>query len=310
MKQKKMFKKFYIEITNICNLTCSFCPISTRKLEFMSPELFEKIVIDAKQYTDYIYLHVKGEPLLHPNLDEILSISSKYQLNVTITTNGTLIEKQRDVLLKHPCIRQINISIHSFFANRNPSDRFADLQQFVDSSDYFQDIYNFSNLALTQSKMNLSYRLWNLNRANQHSICENEITEEMLSDENKAILHSLENHYQMQLKYPLLLGNQLTKRVYLNFEEQFQWPDLTLEVLSQQGFCYGLRNQIAVLVDGSVVPCCLDNNGVVTLGNMNHQSLEDILNGERAQAMIHGFSNRMVTEELCQKCGFRERFNH
>ena len=108
-----MFNRIYIEITNICNLKCSFCPITTRKKEFMSVSNFEVVLSKIKNYTKHIYLHVKGEPLMHPNLDEILKLASTYDLNVNITTNARLLKDKIDILNNNK-IRQINISLHSF----------------------------------------------------------------------------------------------------------------------------------------------------------------------------------------------------
>ena len=108
---KKRFKRIYIEITNICNLNCSFCPPTNRKKEYMNIESFQKIISKMENYTDYIYLHIKGEPLMHPNLKEFLELCSN-KFFVNITTNATLLKANKELLIDAN-IRQISISLHS-----------------------------------------------------------------------------------------------------------------------------------------------------------------------------------------------------
>ena len=108
----KRFSKIYVEITNNCNLNCSFCSKDNLPKKEMSVDEFRIVIDKIKDYTDNIYLHVKGEPLLHSHLDEILTICDNIGINVRITTNGTLLSKKKDILLKHN-IKQINVSLHS-----------------------------------------------------------------------------------------------------------------------------------------------------------------------------------------------------
>ena len=308
MNSKKRFKKFYIEITNVCNLNCSFCPTTMRTPEFISVAMFDKFATEAKIYTDYLYLHVKGEPLLHPELDSILTICDKLNLNVTITTNGTRIRSCQDVLLAHSCIRQVNFSLHSFFGNQSSIGK-KDLESFeIHNIDYFKDIFNYANKVLDSNHTNISYRLWNLGFTTNSVNSKTEIIKENLSSENKSILTAIADAHKVNISSSLNRGNKLKNCLYLNFEEEFQWPALEEEIVSEYGFCYALRNQIAVLVDGTVVPCCLDGEGIISLGNLKQESLVNILNKDRTTKLQDNFSKRIVTEELCKKCGYRIRF--
>jgi radical SAM protein with 4Fe4S-binding SPASM domain len=103
-------------------------------------------------------------------------------------------------------------------------------------------------------------------------------------------------------------GTQLAPKVYLEPGEKFDWPDLNAPEGSDRVFCYGMRDQIGVLCDGTVVPCCLDHDGDLALGNLLTQEMEDILSTPRAKAIFDGFSNRQAAEELCRKCGYARRF--
>lgn len=100
----------------------------------------------------------------------------------------------------------------------------------------------------------------------------------------------------------------LRDHLYLERAGKFDWPDLSANESGTQ-FCYGLRDQLGVLVDGTVVPCCLDHEGDIPLGNLFTQPLTEILTSPRACTLREGFSRRKPAEELCRRCGFAARFN-
>lgn len=290
----KKFKKFYIEITNVCNLACNFCPQTKREPEFMKVENFSNILDKIKPYAEYIYLHVKGEPLLHPEIDKLLDLSYEKGFKVNITTNGTLIYKVKDKLLTKPALRQVNFSLHSFDGNDHSKNK----------DEYINNILSFSNSAIKKTNMLISLRLWNLS--------ENNIAN-LERKRNHSLLEIIEKefnlNYKIQEKVSPGRGIKISDRIYVNQDHQFKWPDLNEEADNGEGFCYGLRNQIAILVDGTVVPCCLDGEGVINLGNINKMDFSKIIESKRATDIFNGFSNRQAVEELCKKCGYRKKFN-
>jgi MoaA/NifB/PqqE/SkfB family radical SAM enzyme len=290
----KKYKKVYVEITNACNLRCNFCPETKRKAEFMSENAFEQILDQIKPFTDYIYLHVKGEPLLHPNLGNFLDISYEKGFKVNITTNGTLIDKVGDALIKKPAVRQINFSLHSFDGNEGELSK----DQYIDS------ILIFSSKAIAESAIIISLRLWNLDEV---------LVTEDQRKRNVDIIHRIEENFKLpfEIQANLSAGKALKigNRVYLNQDYEFKWPDVKEEEDFDKGSCYGLRNQAAILVDGTVVPCCLDGEGIMNLGNVHECEFADIVSGKRAEKIRLGFCNHDVVEELCRKCGYRKRFN-
>lgn len=289
----KKFKKIYIEITNVCNLNCDFCPQTCRKPEFMSIELFCRILDQIKGYTEYIYFHVKGEPLLHPEIDKLLDISYERGFKVNITTNGTLINRVKDKLLMKPGLRQVNFSLHSFDGN----------EMLQDKEEYINNILAFIKEARSNSDLITSMRLWNLE---ENSVSNYE------RKRNNEILEIIEREFNLPYKIQEMVqpgrGIKIADKVYLNQEYLFQWPDLSQDEDNGLGFCYGLRNQVAILVDGTVIPCCLDGEGVINLGNIETNHFSDIIESERASKIFEGFSNRVAVEELCRKCGYRKRF--
>ena len=277
-----MFKKIYIEITNICNLKCAFCPDSKRAKRLMSVEEFESVVSKISNHTKLVYLHVKGEPLLHPDLDSILSILEKYNLKTNITTNGTLISDKIEILKKSKAIRQINISIHSFTQNK------------VLKSDYLNNIFK----AVEQlDDVIISYRLWNLGDFNKNDI-------------NEDLIEKLETYYNIKDLKQILKDNQsfkLSDNIYINQDIEFTWPDINGKNIIQNGKCLALKDQIAILVDGTVVPCCLDNNGDIPLGNIFNETIEEILNKPLTILIKENFKKNIITCDLCKTCGFLKR---
>ncbi|MBA4366152.1 MAG: radical SAM protein [Desulfobacterium sp.] len=281
----KRFKKVYIEITNTCNLSCNFCLKSARKSGMQTKESFQYILNEIKPFTDYIFLHVKGEPLLHPELLDFLDLADSFGIKVNITTNGVLINKVQDAFLKKPAIRQINFSLHSLTENKKEN--------------YLGDILHFVHAALTQTHIIISLRLWNLHK------------KDMAGDgKNKVIISAIEDRFCGEIEGNVIAGKglKIKERLYLNTDYEFEWPNLDTDYQNENGFCYALRDQIAILVDGTVVPCCLDGDGITDLGNIFYQNFSRIINSERAKAIYNGFSNHKAIEALCTKCRYKERF--
>lgn len=288
----RKFKKVYIEITNVCNLSCNFCPKTKRKYKFMNKEEFTYILEQVKPFTDHIYFHLMGEPLLHENIEYFFKESKEKGLHVNLTTNGTLLNKVGDKIINSNAVRQVNISLHSFEANKKT----------VELEEYLNNVTDFIIKARENSNIICAIRLWNMDSEDLRG--ENNLNKEILKiiEENLGLEFSLSEKLQESNKI------KLKDKVYLNMAEKFQWPDIKIDTLGENVFCHGLRNQIGILADGTVVPCCLDSDGNLELGNVFEKTLEDILNGERATNIYNGFSRRVAVESLCQKCGYATRF--
>lgn len=286
------YKKIYVEITNVCNLKCDFCPLTKRPPQFMTEAAFEGIVFKIKDLTDQIYLHVMGEPLLHPNLSSFLEICHTHGLKVNITTNGVLIQTAKDILLTAPAIKQVNFSLSSFEANKGT----------LALEKYIEQITAFILESQEKTQIVNSLRLWNLDGE----------TTKGANNWNEQIMAYLEAHlnlgFSIKEKCMSYRSGKLSNNVYVNIAHKFEWPDIEQTDMSDRVFCYGLRDQIGILVDGTVVPCCLDSDGNIPLGNIFENSIESIIDSDRAKKMYKGFTDRQVTEELCKKCGFARKF--
>lgn len=276
------FKRIYVEITNCCNLNCSFCIHNHRKEEVMSVDAFHHVLKQVNDYSDYIYLHVLGEPLLHPHLDEILSLCDQYQKKVIITTNATLLKKRYDALM-HSCIQTINVSLHSYYEHR--------------MDDYLENIFECAK-GLAERKIHVNYRFWQLQDGS-------------LNEEMNALLNRVLEEYQVDefLQVRNLMRFNLAPYIHLHFDALFEWPSLGHVFVSDKGRCYGMKSMCGVLVDGTVVPCCLDSKGDIALGNIFTQSMDEILQSNRTQQMLKGLQSQKLVEPLCQRCGYRRRFS-
>ena len=277
---EKRFRKVYLEISNICNLRCSFCPGTKRQPRVMGEAEFSLLLSRLQPWTEYLYFHLMGEPLCHPRLEVFLRLAAEAGFQVILTTNGTLLQKQQDMLLRAPALNKVNISLHAFEAN--------DLQ--MPFADYLAQCLAFGKAAEGQKLV--SYRLWN-------SGGQEELNDQILA----AVKAQFPGPWVQERR-----GIRIGQRVYLEHGDKFDWPDLSAPEGGERVFCYGLRDQLGVLCDGTVVPCCLDHEGDLALGNLLETPLEQILATPRAQAIYRGFSDGKAAEALCRKCGYARRF--
>ena len=274
------FKKVYLEITNVCNLRCSFCPGTKRAGRFLSTAEFDRLTDRLRDKTKYLYFHLMGEPLLHPQLGEFLRIAGEKEFYVNLTTNGTLLEKAGEILLSASALHRINISLQSWEANAENRSL----------HDYVNLCAAFAQRAAAQGIL-VSLRLWNGGGAEAR---------------NAEIIELL--HGTFPPPWETAQRNEvLAPRVFLERGERFDWPAADA---AETGtcFCYGLRDQIGILCDGTVVPCCLDAEGALALGNLLETELDNILSSPRARAIYDGFSGRKAVEPLCRRCGYAARF--
>ena len=288
---KKRFYKVHVEISNICNLQCSFCPVVIRTKKLMDVETFEKIIPQIAPMTEMVAFHLMGEPLLHPKLEQFLEICAKHSLPVFFVSNGVLLTEKRSELLLHPTIRQVNFSLHSFYDNFPGKD----------PAEYLEKIFQFTEMAFEKRPdLYLNYRLWNLQTPNQNT------------DLNRDFRNRIEKRFGVLIPDEVNVKNvksrRLLNRLYLHYDTEFIWPALDLPVIGTKGTCYGLSSHFGILAEGTVVPCCLDKEGNIPLGNVHEQDIESILSSPHARATLEGFQKRKLVNDLCQRCNYVTRF--
>lgn len=274
-----MYSRVYVEITNICNMRCSFCHGHSRPPRQLSREEFSQILSQLEGKTEYLYYHLMGEPLTHPLLPEFLEMAAKAGFRSVLTTNGTLLDKKGTQLIRGG-LHKVNISIHSFEEGSEDDHR-----------NYLSKVADFAQAAASAGVL-ISFRLWNEGCDGGHNALAEEALRQYLPGEWT----------------PNTRGYRIRDKVFLEWGQRFEWPDREAEDMGSTVFCYGLRDHFGILSDGTVVPCCLDSDGVIALGNVFTDDLDEILRSPRAAAMVRGFSQRKASEALCRRCGYARRF--
>ena len=274
-----MYSRVYVEITNICNMSCSFCHGHSRPARQMTEGEYAHILEQLKGKTDYIYHHLMGEPLIHPLLPRFIEMARQAGFKPMITTNGTLLDRFGDAILTKG-LHKVNISVHSFEGDAAEAHRL-----------YLQKIADFAKKA-NENGIIISLRLWNKG-------CDDGRNDTVLAYLREAFPDAWKENTR---------GYRIRDGLFLEWGDRFAWPDQNAPHGGDHLFCHGLRDHFGILSDGTVVPCCLDSDGVIALGNVFRQELKDILESERAKAIVQGFSNRKAVEDLCCRCGYARKF--
>ncbi len=260
----------------------------------MTAEEFDLLTDKMRGKACFLYFHLMGEPTLHPLLPQFVDTARQKGFKTVLTSNGTLLHRCRELLAALP--HKIQLSLHSHESNAK-----GNLEGYMD------EVMDFS-LKAAQAGTCMVLRLWNQGG---------------LEKENERVMQLMAHHVPQPWKVRPD-GYQLCTNLYLEFDRKFEWPDAETasakKIASTKGqdgapaktketknrkvqlFCKALKKQIGILADGSVVPCCLDHNGDIVLGNLLNQSLEEILASPRACAMTEAFSHHTASEQLCLTC--------
>jgi radical SAM protein with 4Fe4S-binding SPASM domain len=291
MEPGPQFRKIYVEIGNVCNLQCSFCPEVERKKTRLTAEELRAILFQVKPLTDRVCFHLMGEPLAHPDFPAFVEVAAEVGIPVEITTNGTLLNPATEEALLRPIVHQVNFSLQSFFDNfpgANPET-------------YIQKIFSFTRRALaTRPELYVNFRLWNLSSADKEDLT------------NESLLKKIEEAFSLEINRRvdprLRKSKKLTGRLYLHYDTRFEWPNPLSPVIREQGSCQGGRTHLGIHADGTLVPCCLDKEARINLGNVKNTPLTELLQNSRYRQLRRGFENGQLTEDLCRRCQYATRF--
>lgn len=276
----KKYSRVYVEITNICNRNCSFCPGTTREPRRMTLDEFKHIADSLVGVTDYIYMHVMGEPFTHPDLPEFIKYATSRGFKCAVTTNGSLVDSRGEELISSG-VYKINLSVHSF--ERGEEGKYRS---------YIESLIRFADKSSNAGVLTV-LRLWN--KGFDGGL--NDTTLDMLKS-------GLDGEWKWGSR-----GARIRHKLHLEYGDRFDWPDMEADFIGDSVFCYGLRDHFGILADGRVIPCCLDREGEITLGNIFDTPIREILDSQRATSIVEGFDRRCVKEELCKRCGYATRFN-
>lgn len=249
------------------------------------------IIEQVAPLTEQVCFHLMGDPLTHPKLADFVKICDEFLVKIFFVTNGVLLNKKNSQLILHPAFRQVNFSLHSFndnFPDRNPTE-------------YLKKIFAFCDQALLQRPdLYINFRLWNL------------LEPRGAQDRNQDMLARISDHFQIMIDKKIDVRSKksthIKNRLYMHYDTEFVWPSLDLPILGTKGTCYGLSSHFGILVDGTIVPCCLDKEGAIPLGKIQEQSLLSILDNTRSKALLDGFRKQTLAEDLCRRCQYIDRF--
>lgn len=273
-----MYSRVYVEVTNICNMNCSFCHGHHQESRQMTEAEYAHILRQLQGKTRYIYHHLMGEPLVHPLLPRFIQMAFDAGFRPMLTTNGTLLDLRGDALLGIG-LHKVNISLHSFEGDQSDA-----------HARYISKVAAFADKANAAGTL-VSLRLWN-------NGCD--------EGRNVAVLAHLKEHFPAPW-VENTRGYRLRDGLFLEWGDRFTWPDPKEKDYGEAVFCYGLQDHFGILCDGTVVPCCLDSDGTIPLGNVFREELDGILASSRATAIAEGFRCRRAVEELCRRCGYAQR---
>jgi len=295
----------------------------------MSSELFERCIAEAATVAENVYFHVLGEPTLHPGFGLFLKKLEATPLKLNLTTNGTTIARVSERILECPAVRQVNFSTHAY----------AELPQETALA-HLQDVLDFCKMAnAVRPDLYINLRLWNVGDAasrfwNETMLAKvNEAfagTKDSSSDGTQTAPHiSLEHFCSRHKSFPLV------GRIYLHQDSRFKWPAASSSTerreggdpsitstnysvwipsgqspsrMTAAGTCRALDTHVAILHDGRVVACCLDHSGQISLGQIQEQSLAEILDSPTATNLREGFKKHELRHPFCQSCSFCKRF--
>ena len=286
-----LFRKVYVEIGNVCNLQCSFCPEVDRAKLRVEKEKFRSLLMEVKPFAERVCFHLMGEPLAHPEFAALVQVAAEVGTPVEITTNGTLLSPAHQEALLNPIIHQVNFSLQSFYDNFRG----------VDPSTYLEKIFAFTQRAFEERPdLYVNYRLWNLSEEAQSDT----VNEDLLARIEKTFSVEINRRLDPRLRK----SKNLTGRLYLHYDTRFEWPDPSSPLRREKGSCQGTRTHVGIHADGTVVPCCLDKEARIPLGNTSEMSFAQVIAGPRFQNMREGFERGELRESLCQRCTFATRF--
>jgi radical SAM protein with 4Fe4S-binding SPASM domain len=282
-----------VDPTSLCNFRCSFCPTGDPKLikaskrvqNFMDIEIYERILSDIGNFTrplNVLRLYKDGEPLLHPEFVKMVALAKKLEniKRVETTTNGSKLTRDKIDQVLNAGIDRIVISIEGVTENKYL--QFAkvkiDFALFVD---------------------NLTYLF---NRRGKCKVHIKTVSQNLGEGEKDIFMNTF---------------GPISDRIFIeNIVES--WPGFEIDQkdnaslkenaignkVDRKRICPYLFYTLSINSDGTVSPCCVDWNRKLIIGNIKHQTIQEIWLGEDLQALRqkHIKSGRKSVEQ-CSGCG-------
>lgn len=317
--------RLHIEVTNVCNFKCEFCPdaIMERKRGHIDLKLLEKLLdeIADKHLTKIVTFHLMGEPLIYPHIFKAIALAVDRKLELHLTTNGSTFAIRPDHIEKLVAsgIPKVTISLQTPSTdtftlrgappNLSPNLYFSGITQYVQANledEQSPTRVNIKFLDSTPHPFLVPHKPLKIVEGREQMQAELNRWADILFQGyshppdlqwiDQQIRQHKPGRWQVITLHPKLGLETFPLDSWGNVE-------LGTDVVPARfGTCNGAAQQVGVLYDGTVVPCCKDYEGRIPLGNLNEKSLAEILVDRPACALRQGFDRLQVTHPVCQRC--------
>ncbi len=313
--------RLHMELTNVCDFSCEFCPDSKMKRQrgFMNVEMAKAIIDDVSKtgIAKLVVFHVMGEPTLHPNLVDIAEYANSKSVDVCITTNGGNMKKDLFNALIKANVKNIILSLQTPDENtfslrgakglsfQEYAEHITSIARiFINNGHKTELTINFLssplrkliipiakefNIADTSKKLRYHLKTWadrilkSTNLERHSSGIQKQINRARCFKENTVVISDRLSFHTR------IVGDWAT-----HFDQKV--------VEAKFGYCPGIQENFGILWNGDYTFCCTDHNGMTSTHNYSDTSLHDYLKHELVQNTVKGFERYRVLHPYCKQC--------
>ena len=313
----------YMELTNICNFDCAFCPneIMTRKKGVMKKETAIRILdeISDINLTKKMMFHLMGEPTLHPNLTELITYANDKGIKIVLNTNGARLDGKLLDRVYNLGLDRLIISLQT------PTEGTYSLRRArMDFPAYISKVKDIVRKKFEQ-RSNIPLELHLLNSTDARLlgldedfiVLENDkIAQDILLDwikfgkdvekehDVEKVRHDMKKIRKISLKNGFRY--EIVRGVHIISRRTTTWANTMVKgkriIPAFLGSCDGLKNQFGILWDGRCVMCCIDYDGKTALGNVNDTPLSKIWLSKDAERIRKNLQRNILVHPYCQIC--------
>lgn len=267
-----------VEPTNACNLQCYTCSIDgTRKRGTMDMDLFRKIIDQSATAGVYeVALFMGGEPLLHKDLPEMIRYVEEKGLDSRVYTNATLLTREKAVDILDSGLSFLGVSIDGDNKEEYESMRIgADFDVVIDNVLGLLELMKERGADKPYVSLQMMKLLENPNQG--------------IDPAFKALFNGLPiEEFSVRNPHDWRGEKGIIK---LKDRGSKYYP------------CQVFWSAMSIAWDGRVVGCSADLNGKFILGDLNHQSIMEVWNGEDYRRHRRLMKQKKYTElGLCADC--------
>lgn len=328
-KQENAHKRFrykiiYLELTNACNFTCDYCPIDQQiRKKMIMPTDFARRVIDQiteNNLSKFLTFHLMGEPFLHKDLCQLVGYAEAQGLKVRLLTNGSLLKRKLNQELFEKRLTRLEISF------RTPIDSSFKLRLRRGSLIFEEYIHLVKDLIeekiQKKARTEICIKLFIQSYAAALKLG-NPYKHLTSRESNMEIARLFQTHtLNMARKYGLSTEKWEKVHIRIRNGEYPIFPGINIGFSRIQDFwvrkqrgerkeCYpafvggcsaGFRDDFGILANGDVTTCCLDYDEKNVIGNLQNQSLMEVLESAEAKRIQRSFRWFIPPTQFCREC--------